>query len=46
MIVDGELEKMCTNGQTSSYMKKLENELSQKTWYIYINTEISFSNSM
>ena len=31
MIVDGKLEKKCTNGQTSFYIKKLENELSRKT---------------
>ena len=31
MIVDGNLEKKCTNGQTSFYIKKLENELSLKT---------------
>ena len=31
MIVDGKLEKKCTNGQTSFYIKKLENELSCKT---------------
>ena len=31
MIVDGNLEKKCTNGQTSFYIKKLENELSRKT---------------
>ena len=31
MIVDGKLEKKGTNGQTSFYIKKLENELSQKT---------------
>ena len=30
MIVDGKLEKKCTNGQTSFYIKKLENELSHK----------------
>ena len=30
MIVDGKLEKKCTNGQTSFYIKKLENELSRK----------------
>ena len=31
MIVEGKLEKKCTNGQTSFYIKKLENELSRKT---------------
>ena len=31
MIVDGKLEKKCTNGQTSFYMEKLEDELSRKT---------------
>ena len=31
MIVDGKLEKKYTNGQTSFYIKKLENELSRKT---------------
>ena len=31
MIVDGKLEKKCTNGQTSFYVKNLENELSRKT---------------
>ena len=31
MIVDGKLEKKCTNGQTSFCIKKLENELSRKT---------------
>ena len=31
MIVVGKLEKKCTNGQTSFYIKKLENELSRKT---------------
>ena len=31
MIVDGKLEKKCANGQTSFYIKKLENELSRKT---------------
>ena len=32
MIVDGKLEKTCTNGQTSFYIKKLENETeSRKT---------------
>ena len=31
MIVDGKLEKKCTNGQTSFYIKKLINELSRKT---------------
>ena len=31
MIVDGKLEKKCTNGQTSFYIKKFENELSRKT---------------
>ena len=31
MIVDGKLEKMCTNGETSFYLNKLENELSRKT---------------
>ena len=31
MTVDGKLEKKCTNGQTSFYIKKLENELSRKT---------------
>ena len=31
MIVDGKLEKKCTNGQTSFYIKKSENELSRKT---------------
>ena len=31
MIVDGKLEKKCTNGETSFYKKKLENELSRKT---------------
>ena len=31
MIVDGKLEKKCTNGQTSFYIKKLEHELSRKT---------------
>ena len=31
MIVDGKLEKKCTNGQASFYIKKLENELSRKT---------------
>ena len=31
MIVDGKLEKNCTNGQTSSHVKKLENDLSRKT---------------
>ena len=31
MIVEGKLEKKFTNGQTSLYIKKLENELSHKT---------------
>ena len=31
IIVDGKLEKKCFNGQTSFYIKKLENELSPKT---------------
>ena len=31
MIVDGKLEKKCTNGPISFYIKKLENELSRKT---------------
>ena len=31
MIVDRKLEKKCTNGQISFYIKKLENELSRKT---------------
>ena len=31
MIKDGKLEKKCTNGQTSFYIKKVENELSHKT---------------
>ena len=31
MIVEGKLEKKCTNGQTSFYINKLENELSRKT---------------
>ena len=32
MTVDGKLEKKCTNGQTSFYIKKLENETeSRKT---------------
>ena len=31
MIADGKLEKKCTNGQTSFFIKKLENELSRKT---------------
>ena len=31
MIVDGNLEKKCTNGQTSSFIMKLKNELFQKT---------------
>ena len=31
MMVDGKLEKKCTNGQISFYIKKLENELSRKT---------------
>ena len=31
MIVDGKFEKKCTNGETSFYIKKLENELSHKT---------------
>ena len=30
MIVDGKLEKKCTNGQISSYIKKSKNELSRK----------------
>ena len=31
MIVDEKLEKKCSNGQTSFYIKKLENELSRTT---------------
>ena len=31
MIVNGKLEKKCTDGQTSFYIKKLENKLSRKT---------------
>ena len=31
MIVVGKLERKCTNGQTSFYIKKSENELSSKT---------------
>ena len=31
IIVDGKLEKKCFTGQTSFYVKKLENELSPKT---------------
>ena len=31
MIVDGKLEKICTNGETSFYISKLENKLSRKT---------------
>ena len=31
MIVDRKLEQVCTNGQTSLYIKKLENGLSRKT---------------
>ena len=31
IIVDGKLEKKCTNGQRSFYIKKLENSLPHKT---------------
>ena len=42
MIVDGKLGKKGTNGQTSFYIKKLENELSQKTdTYILAQTSPS-----
>ena len=43
LIVDGKLEKKCTNGQTSFYIKKLENELAK---LIHVDTKISFSNNM
>ena len=40
MIIDWKLEKKCINGQTSFYIKKLENELSCNT-----DTKVSFSNN-
>ena len=44
IMVDGKLEKNCTNGKTFFYIKKLEKELSRKLTHLL--AQISFSNNM